>query len=58
MSPSSGTSAPVAIVGMAVLLPGAPNLDAYWRNLVAGTDCITDVPTPRWDAEFHDPAAD
>ncbi|MBS2535987.1 acyltransferase domain-containing protein [Catenulispora sp. NF23] len=43
---------------MAVLLPGAPDLDAYWRNLVAGTDCITDVPAHRWDPEFHDPAAD
>ncbi len=50
--------APVAVVGMAVLLPGAPDLDAYWRNLVAGTDCITDVPAHRWDPEFHDPAAD
>ncbi|WP_370353085.1 beta-ketoacyl synthase N-terminal-like domain-containing protein [Catenulispora sp. EB89] len=43
---------------MAVLLPGARDLDAYWRNLVAGTDCITDVPAHRWDPEFHDPAAD
>ncbi|MYR24561.1 beta-ketoacyl synthase N-terminal-like domain-containing protein [Streptomyces sp. SID6137] len=24
---------PVAIVGMAVLLPGARGLDAYWHNL-------------------------
>nr|WP_143765833.1 type I polyketide synthase [Catenulispora acidiphila] len=54
---SPETSA-VAIVGMAVLLPGARDLDAYWRNLVAGTDCITDVPAHRWDPEFHDPAAD
>jgi acyl transferase domain-containing protein/phosphopantetheinyl transferase len=57
-STESAGAAPVAVVGMAVLLPGARNLDAYWRNLVAGTDCITDVPAHRWDAEFHDPAAD
>ncbi|GIJ67167.1 beta-ketoacyl synthase N-terminal-like domain-containing protein [Virgisporangium ochraceum] len=35
---------PVAVVGMSVLLPGAPDLDTYWRNLVGGVDCITPVP--------------
>ncbi|WP_370379009.1 beta-ketoacyl synthase N-terminal-like domain-containing protein [Catenulispora sp. GAS73] len=58
---STGAAAgasPVAVVGMAVLMPGARDLDAYWRNLVAGTDCVTDVPAHRWDPEFHDPAAD
>jgi acyl transferase domain-containing protein/phosphopantetheinyl transferase (holo-ACP synthase) len=58
-APVAGPGAqPVAVVGMAVLLPGARDLDAYWRNLVAGTDSITDVPAHRWDPEFHDPAAD
>jgi acyl transferase domain-containing protein/phosphopantetheinyl transferase len=42
---------------MAVLLPGASNLDAYWKNLVGGVDCITDAPAGRWDPEFYDPAA-
>jgi len=46
---------PVAIVGMAVLLPGAANLDSYWQNLVNGVDAITDVPANRWDASFYDP---
>ncbi|GLZ35965.1 polyketide synthase [Lentzea sp. NBRC 105346] len=35
---------PVAVVGMGALFPGAPDLDAYWRNLVGGVDCITGVP--------------
>ena len=48
---------PVAVVGMAVLLPGAADLDAYWRNLRAGTDCITEVPAHRWDAGWYDPGA-
>ncbi|MCU1692662.1 MAG: type polyketide synthase [Frankiales bacterium] len=48
-------STPVAVVGMAVLLPGAPDLDTYWRNLVEGVDAITDVPASRWDAEHYDP---
>ncbi|MFY1699671.1 beta-ketoacyl synthase N-terminal-like domain-containing protein [Solwaraspora sp. WMMA2101] len=45
----------IAIVGMAALMPGAPDLDAYWRNLVDGVDAITDVPPHRWDDEFYDP---
>jgi len=48
---------PVAIVGMAVLLPGAPDLDTYWRNLRDGVDAITDVPEGRWDAEFYRPGS-
>ncbi|MDV9174394.1 beta-ketoacyl synthase N-terminal-like domain-containing protein [Streptomyces sp. W16] len=46
---------PVAIVGMAVLLPGAADLDAYWRNLLAGTDAISEVPEGRWDADYYRP---
>lgn len=51
-------SPPVAIVGMAVLLPGAPDLDSYWQNLVDGVDAITEVPARRWDPDFYDPSAD
>ncbi|HEY2834221.1 MAG TPA: beta-ketoacyl synthase N-terminal-like domain-containing protein [Sporichthyaceae bacterium] len=47
----------VAIVGMAVLLPGAPDLDTYWRNLVAGIDAIAEVPEHRWDPAYYDPSA-
>ncbi|HEV7976183.1 beta-ketoacyl synthase N-terminal-like domain-containing protein [Amycolatopsis sp.] len=46
---------PVAIVGMSVLFPGAPDLDTYWHNLVEGVDAITDVPAGRWDAEYYQP---
>ncbi|MER5542568.1 beta-ketoacyl synthase N-terminal-like domain-containing protein [Streptomyces sp. NPDC002589] len=48
---------PVAIVGMAVLLPGAPGLDAYWRNLRDGVDAIRDVPADRWDADYYRPGS-
>ncbi|MGW1809407.1 beta-ketoacyl synthase N-terminal-like domain-containing protein [Streptomyces sp. NPDC002078] len=48
---------PVAVVGMAVLLPGAPGLDAYWRNLRDGVDAITDVPAGRWDADYYRPGS-
>ncbi|WP_369387873.1 beta-ketoacyl synthase N-terminal-like domain-containing protein [Streptomyces sp. CG1] len=48
---------PVAIVGMAVLLPGAPGLGAYWRNLCDGVDAIRDVPADRWDADYYRPGS-
>ena len=33
-------SEPVAIVGMAVRLPGADTLEAFWTNLITGTESI------------------
>ncbi|MFI5979442.1 SDR family NAD(P)-dependent oxidoreductase [Streptomyces sp. NPDC051555] len=49
----------VAIVGMACAYPGAPDLDAYWAQVLAGTDAVTEVPAGRWDPELYydaDPA--
>lgn len=46
---------PVAIVGMAVLLPGAKDLDTYWRNLVDGVDAVREVPEGRWDPVYYRP---
>ncbi|MFK8912114.1 polyketide synthase, partial [Streptomyces sp. YS-3] len=51
----TGRQAPVAIVGMAVLLPGAEDLDAYWRNLVEGVDAVREVPEGRWDPVYYRP---
>ncbi|WP_181775749.1 beta-ketoacyl synthase N-terminal-like domain-containing protein [Amycolatopsis pittospori] len=48
---------PIAIVGMSVLFPGAPDLDTYWRNIVDGADSITEVPADRWDPGFYAPDA-
>jgi len=40
---------PVAIVGMAVRLPGAQDqLARYWQAIVHGMDCSSDVPPHRW----------
>lgn len=46
---------PIAIVGAGCRLPGAPNLDALWPMLAAGTDAVTSVPADRFtvDAFFH-----
>lgn len=48
----------IAIVGMACVFPDAPDLAAYWRNVVSGHDAITEVPADRWDPEIYfDPDA-
>ncbi|MFG2822930.1 SDR family NAD(P)-dependent oxidoreductase [Kitasatospora sp. NPDC048365] len=41
---------PIAIVGMAARLPGAPDVDSFWRVLVERVDAIRPVPPERWDA--------
>jgi acyl transferase domain-containing protein/phosphopantetheinyl transferase len=49
----------VAIIGMACLFPGAPDVDTFWHNIVNKVDAITDVPPERWDpAIFFDPNSD
>ncbi|QUW78737.1 SDR family NAD(P)-dependent oxidoreductase [Streptomyces mirabilis] len=46
----------IAIVGMACMFPGAPDLATFWANVLAGEDAVTEVPATRWDAElYHDP---
>ncbi|MDK2122752.1 type I polyketide synthase [Parachitinimonas caeni] len=47
---------PIAVIGMACRLPGAPSLDAYWQLLKNGVDAISEVPLERWSLdEFYDP---
>ncbi|MFO0891867.1 MAG: beta-ketoacyl synthase N-terminal-like domain-containing protein [Isosphaeraceae bacterium] len=50
----------VAIVGMACILPGAPDLRTFWSNIVNKVDSITEVPAERWDWRLYfdrDPSA-
>ncbi|MFD8999314.1 beta-ketoacyl synthase N-terminal-like domain-containing protein, partial [Streptomyces abikoensis] len=47
----------MAIVGMAVTLPGADGLEQYWHNLVTGVDAVSLVPEGRWDQEAYGPDA-
>ncbi|PPK98725.1 amino acid adenylation domain-containing protein [Kineococcus xinjiangensis] len=39
---------PAAVVGMACRLPDADTPEAFWRNLCAGRDSVTEVPSARW----------
>lgn len=42
---------PIAVVGMAGIFPGAPDLPTYWRNIVAKFDANREVPPNRWVAD-------
>ena len=44
---------PIAIIGMACRLPGAADLDAFWRLLRDGVDAVGDVPSDRWDQQAY-----
>ncbi|MFB7511498.1 beta-ketoacyl [acyl carrier protein] synthase domain-containing protein, partial [Streptomyces broussonetiae] len=43
----------IAIVGMSCMFPDAPDLAAFWANVVAGRDAVTEVPPDRWDPAVH-----
>ncbi len=48
----------IAIIGMACLFPGAPDLKSYWQNIVSKVDAVTDPPPEAWDPDpdlYHDP---
>ncbi|MEU5030943.1 SDR family NAD(P)-dependent oxidoreductase [Streptomyces milbemycinicus] len=44
---------PIAVIGMSGRYPGARNLGEFWANLLAGTDCVTEVPADRWDHDRY-----
>lgn len=53
-APSPRPSAvPIAIVGMAGIFPGAPDLDTFWSNVVLGRDAVREVPPERWNASLY-----
>lgn len=51
------TNAPLAIVGISGKYPDAPDIDQYWKNLIAGKNSIHEIPSSRWDWKeyFGDP---
>lgn len=44
---------PVAIVGMACIYPGAPDLETYWSNILQRKDAVREVPADRWNVEQY-----
>jgi acyl transferase domain-containing protein/NAD(P)-dependent dehydrogenase (short-subunit alcohol dehydrogenase family)/acyl carrier protein len=46
----------IAIVGMGCLLPKAPNVHAFWANILNKVDAIGDVPKERFNIDlYYDP---
>ncbi|MCB1994311.1 MAG: polyketide synthase dehydratase domain-containing protein [Burkholderiaceae bacterium] len=45
-------NAPIAIVGMACIFPQAPDLQAFWNNILTGLDAIGE-PVESWDAQRY-----
>jgi acyl transferase domain-containing protein/enoyl-CoA hydratase/carnithine racemase/acyl carrier protein len=44
---------PIAVIGMAGQFPQAQDVEAFWQNIAAGKDCISEVPAGRWDIDAH-----
>ncbi|MBB3996732.1 non-ribosomal peptide synthetase/type I polyketide synthase [Aureimonas pseudogalii] len=47
----AGVREPIAIIGLACRLPGAPDAATFWANLLAGVDGVGPLRDGRWDAE-------
>jgi acyl transferase domain-containing protein len=41
----------IAIIGMACVFPGAPDMQRYWENILHKVNSISDAP-PEWEAEL------
>lgn len=51
--PRSAQAEAIAVVGMACIYPGSPDLESYWTNILAGRDLVTEVPAERWNAGLY-----
>ncbi|WP_437571742.1 SDR family NAD(P)-dependent oxidoreductase [Sorangium sp. So ce542] len=56
MHPSSPRTPAIAVVGVSAIFPGSLDAHGFWRDILAGTDLITDVPSTHWLVEdYYDP---
>lgn len=50
------TDEPIAVVGLGGIFPQAPDIPAFWNNILQGRDCVIEVPLERWDWRlYYDP---
>src|SRR5512136_1140637 len=46
----------VAVIGLGAVLPDAPDVKTFWRNILEGKNSITEVKPDRWSiADYWDP---
>jgi acyl transferase domain-containing protein/NAD(P)H-dependent flavin oxidoreductase YrpB (nitropropane dioxygenase family) len=43
----------IAIIGMACVFPGSPDLASFWHTVLSGADRITEVPPWRWEVDHY-----
>ncbi|MGK4007322.1 SDR family NAD(P)-dependent oxidoreductase [Sorangium sp. So ce1036] len=56
MHASSTRIPPIAVVGVSAIFPGSLDAHGFWRDILAGTDLITEVPETHWLVEdYYDP---
>jgi acyl transferase domain-containing protein len=57
MSKLTQSSRPkIAVVGVSALFPGSLDATGFWRDILAGSDLITDVPPSHWLIDdYYDP---
>jgi len=54
LNQATDANEPIAVIGMAVRLPGGANdLEGYWHLLQFGQDAIVPVPPSRWDEHLY-----
>src|SRR5215469_10412667 len=51
----NSVNGPIAIIGMAARLPDAPDIDAFWENLISGRDTIHECPHDRLGDQWTGP---
>ncbi|HVI45850.1 MAG TPA: SDR family NAD(P)-dependent oxidoreductase [Chitinophaga sp.] len=54
MPPVTNLQEPVAIIGMAGVLPQSENLAVFWEHLLNGDDLVTEIPADRWNWREYD----
>jgi acyl transferase domain-containing protein len=56
----ASTPLDIAVVGMECIYPGAADLDEYWRNILTGKDCVSEIPVSHWNKDklFKDHTTD
>lgn len=52
IKPEAPQTTPIAIIGMACIFPQAPDLQAFWNNILHGVDAVGE-PAANWDAKRY-----
>jgi acyl transferase domain-containing protein/acyl carrier protein len=56
IQPADAPDPPIAIVGVGALFPGSTTTQGFWGDIVAGRECVTEIPATHWRVEdYYDP---